>query len=61
MPFQKGQSLGTNFTYACPYTILAHYFELEWAAEYGVKEGLVRTSVGVEEMGGSSGWFQIRS
>jgi cystathionine gamma-synthase len=64
MPFQKGPSLGTNFTLACPYTILAHYFELEWAAEYGVKEGLVRTSVGMEEIGGeggSSGWFQIRS
>lgn len=49
MPFQKGPSLGTNFTLACPYTILAHYLELEWAAEYGVEEGLVRISVGMEE------------
>lgn len=45
----KGPSLGTNFTLACPYTILAHYNELEWAAEYGVEEGLVRISVGMEE------------
>ena len=26
----KGPSLGTNFTLACPYTLLAHYGELEW-------------------------------
>ncbi|KAG1851949.1 pyridoxal phosphate-dependent transferase [Suillus subluteus] len=52
MPFQKGPSLGTNFTLACPYTILAHYLELGWAAEYGVEEGLVRISVGMEEREG---------
>lgn len=45
----KGPSLGTNFTLACPYTILAHYRELEWAAEHGVEETLVRISVGMEE------------
>ena len=45
----KGPSLGTNFTLACPYTILAHYGELEWAAEYGVEETLVRVSIGMEE------------
>ncbi|KAG2357891.1 hypothetical protein BDR07DRAFT_1490084 [Suillus spraguei] len=49
VPFQKGPSLGTKFTLACPYTILAHYLELGWAPEYGVEEGLVRISVGVEE------------
>ncbi|KAI6124401.1 pyridoxal phosphate-dependent transferase [Pisolithus croceorrhizus] len=49
LPCLKGPSLGTNFTLACPYTILAHYNELEWAAEYGVEEGLVRISVGMEE------------
>jgi cystathionine gamma-synthase len=47
----KGPSLGTNFTLACPYTILAHYTELEWAAEYGVEESLIRVSVGMEEKG----------
>lgn len=45
----KGPSLGTNFTLACPYTILAHYFELDWASKYGVEYGLVRTSVGLED------------
>ncbi|KAF8546477.1 PLP-dependent transferase [Imleria badia] len=49
LPCQKGPSLGTNFTLACPYTILAHYTELEWAAQYGIEEGLVRISVGMEE------------
>lgn len=49
LPFPKGPSLGTNFTLACPYTILGHYLELEWAAGYGVEEGLVRVSVGMEE------------
>jgi cystathionine gamma-synthase len=45
----KGPSLGTNFTLACPYTLLAHYNELEWAANYGVDEHLVRISVGLED------------
>lgn len=26
----KGPSLGTNFTLSSPYTLLAHYGELEW-------------------------------
>lgn len=59
MPFQKGPSLGTNFTLACPYTILAHYFELGWAAEYGVEEGLVRISVGMEEREGLLEGFKV--
>ena len=45
----KGPSLGTNFTLACPYTILAHYVELDWAAQYGVEKGLVRVSIGLED------------
>ncbi len=45
----KGPSLGTSFTLASPYTILAHYYELDWAADYGVEEGLVRISVGQED------------
>ncbi|KAI9091767.1 pyridoxal phosphate-dependent transferase [Phlyctochytrium arcticum] len=44
----KGPSLGTNFTLVCPYTILAHYTELEWAAGFKVPERLVRVSVGLE-------------
>jgi len=45
----KGPSLGTNFTLASPYSLLAHYWDLEWASEYGVVEHLVRMSVGLEE------------
>ena len=45
----KGPSLGTNFTLACPYTILAHHNELEWAKEYGVDRWLIRVSVGLED------------
>ena len=46
---QKGPSLGTNFTLACPYTILAHYSELDWAASFGVEADLIRISVGLED------------
>ncbi|KAI9249043.1 pyridoxal phosphate-dependent transferase [Sporodiniella umbellata] len=44
----KGPSLGTNFTLVSPYTILAHYTELDWAAQFGVHRHLVRVSVGLE-------------
>ena len=54
----KGPSLGTNFTLTSPYTILAHYSELEWAAEFGVERGLVRISVGLEETEKIVGVFQ---
>lgn len=45
----KGPSLGTNFTLACPYTILAHYQELDEVEKWGVDRNLVRISVGLEE------------
>ena len=44
----KGPSLGTNYSLACPYTLLAHYGELEWAAQRGVETNLVRLWVGLE-------------
>ncbi|KAK9333769.1 pyridoxal phosphate-dependent transferase [Lipomyces starkeyi] len=44
----KGPSLGTNFTLLCPYTVIAHFLEMDWAAEYGVDPFLVRISVGLE-------------
>ncbi|KAK8103477.1 PLP-dependent transferase [Apiospora kogelbergensis] len=44
----KGPSLGTNFTLMCAYTLLAHYAELDVVAEYGLREHLVRISVGLE-------------
>ncbi|KAF8521026.1 PLP-dependent transferase [Gautieria morchelliformis] len=49
LPCAKGPSLGSNFTLASPYTLLAHFAELEWAATFGVEEGLVRVSVGLED------------
>ncbi|KAF9978928.1 hypothetical protein BGZ73_008433 [Actinomortierella ambigua] len=49
LPFYKGPSLGTNFTLACPYTILAHYYELDWAAQYGIERDLIRIAVGLED------------
>jgi len=45
----KGPSLGNNFTMACPFTLLAHYDELDWAESIGVSRYLVRVSVGLEE------------
>ncbi|UNI20183.1 Cystathionine gamma-synthase [Purpureocillium takamizusanense] len=45
----KGPSFGTSFTLVCPYTVLAHYSELEWAGQYGVPAHLVRISIGVED------------
>ncbi|KAL1410361.1 Cystathionine gamma-synthase [Vanrija albida] len=53
----KGPSLGTSFTLASPYTLLAHYGELDWAAEFGVESGLVRISVGQEEVPTLKEWF----
>jgi len=44
----KGPSLGTNYSLACPYTLLAHYGELAWAAQCGVDANLVRLWVGLE-------------
>jgi cystathionine gamma-synthase len=45
----KGPSLGTVFTLACPFVLLAHYTELEWAEACGVPRNLIRLSVGLEE------------
>ncbi|KIJ15987.1 cystathionine gamma-synthase [Paxillus involutus ATCC 200175] len=55
----KGPSFGYEFTLTCPYTVIAHYDELGWAAEYGVDEGLVRISAGVEERGVLLGWIEV--
>jgi cystathionine gamma-synthase len=45
----KGPSLGTNFTLVCPYTLLAHYHELEFARAYHVSPNLLRVAVGLED------------
>jgi cystathionine gamma-synthase len=45
----KGPSLGTVFTLVCPFTLLAHYTELDWAETCGVSRYLLRISVGLED------------
>lgn len=45
----KGPSLGTNFTLACPYAILAHYQELDEIAHWDVDRNLIRISIGLED------------
>jgi cystathionine gamma-synthase len=49
LEFCKGPSLGTIFTLACPFTLLAHYTELDWAESCGVSRYLIRISVGLED------------
>ncbi len=46
----KGPSLGTDFSLACPYTMLAHYDELDWAEGCGVSQNLIRFSIGLEPL-----------
>ncbi|MFV1994132.1 MAG: PLP-dependent transferase [Verrucomicrobiales bacterium] len=54
----KGPSLGTNYSLACPYTLLAHYGELDWAEDCGVARNLVRISTGMEEVEDLVGRFE---
>ncbi|GMF54350.1 unnamed protein product [Phytophthora fragariaefolia] len=46
----KGPSLGTNFTLSCPYTLLAHYGELDFVESCGVDRHLIRISIGQEDI-----------
>ena len=45
-----GPSLGTSYTLVCPYVMLAHYDELEWASVYGLNPNIIRISVGLEDI-----------
>lgn len=45
----KGPGFGLEVTLVCPYTLLAHYQELAWAAACGIPQNLLRVSVGLEE------------
>lgn len=49
MQISKGPSLGTVFSLASPFTLLAHYTELDWAETCGVPRNLIRLSVGLED------------
>ncbi|MDF7826174.1 aminotransferase class I/II-fold pyridoxal phosphate-dependent enzyme [Pontiellaceae bacterium B12227] len=46
----KGPNLGTSFSLCCPFTLLAHYDELEWAESAGASRWLIRISVGTEQV-----------
>ncbi|MFM7180054.1 MAG: PLP-dependent transferase [Verrucomicrobiales bacterium] len=48
LALDKGPSLGADFSMACPYTLLAHYDELDHAEAWGVPRDLIRLSVGTE-------------
>jgi cystathionine gamma-synthase len=48
LKLSKGPSFGTPFTLVCPYTLLAHYDELNWCEDCGVPSNLLRISVGTE-------------
>jgi len=49
LPISKGPSLGTIFSLACPFTLLAHYNELPWVEGCGVSRFLIRLSIGLED------------
>lgn len=55
----KGPSLGTNFTLVCPYTLLAHYHELDFALSYNVPPNLIRIAVGLEDFGDLKAKFEV--
>ena len=44
----RSPSFGTAFTLVCPYTLLAHYEELDWTEDCGVSANLLRISTGME-------------
>jgi len=45
----KGPGFGSNFSLVCPYTMIAHFNELQWCEQYGVDKSIVRVWVGVED------------
>jgi cystathionine gamma-synthase len=46
----KGPNLGTVFSLCCPFTLLAHFDELDWAERCGVSRYLLRFSIGLERL-----------
>lgn len=49
LEISKGPSFGTTFSLACPFTLLAHFHELDWAKSCGVPRNLIRLGVGLED------------
>ncbi|KAB8068847.1 cystathionine gamma-synthase [Aspergillus leporis] len=50
LDIHKGPSLGGNLTLAQPYVQTVFFREKDWAARYGLKESIVRISVGLEKV-----------
>ena len=48
LAISKGPNLGTFYSLCCPFVMLAHYNELEWAEKMGASRWLIRLSVGLE-------------
>ena len=48
LPFAKGPGFGIGSTLICPYTMLAHYSELDELNNRGISEYLLRISTGYE-------------
>ena len=44
----KGPNLGTSFSLCCPFVLIAHYTELDWAETAGASRHLIRISIGLE-------------
>lgn len=55
----KGPNLGTRFTLCCPFAMLAHYDELDFAEACGVSRWLLRISVGLEQPDDLIGRFSL--
>lgn len=49
LQLHKGPSIGANITLALPYVQMVFQKEKDWAARHGVKETIVRISVGLED------------
>ena len=45
----KGPGFGSNFSLVCPYTMIAHFNELQWCEKFGVDKSLVRAWIGLED------------
>lgn len=45
----KGPSLGSNLTLVQPYVQTVFYKEKQWAASWGLRETIIRVSVGLED------------
>ncbi len=58
LEISKGPNLGTTFSLCCPFTLLAHYSELDWAEQCGVSRYLIRFSIGLETASELIGRFE---